>query len=411
MDAADIKVYGYRWVVLAVFMLINVTMQILWICFAPVTGLAASFYHVTDLDIGLLAITFMIVFIPVAIPASWAIDTLGFKRAVGLGAILMAVFGLLRGLVTTSYTATLLFTIGIAVGQPFLLNAWTKVAAVWFPLKERATAVGLAGVATFVGIIIGEALTPVLVLQFGFQGMQLIYGLAAVVTAAAFLALARTNPPTPASPPGYEARALVLDGLKQILRQRDFYFLAFGLFIGNGVFNGVATWVETFVRPRGFTINDAGSLGAVMLVGGVIGAAALPALSDRLRVRKLIIIVGFALSIPGMIGMAFGFNIGVLLASFFVIGLFTSGIGPVAYQYGAEITQPAPEGTSNGLFWLAGQLSFVLVSAMGWSNDQFKSFVPSIVVLIGLVVLTCILLAVLKESPMMRRAATAGSGS
>ena len=34
------RVYGYRWVVLAVFMLANVTIQMLWISYAPVTSLA-----------------------------------------------------------------------------------------------------------------------------------------------------------------------------------------------------------------------------------------------------------------------------------------------------------------------------------------------------------------------------------
>ena len=38
--ATAYKVYPYRWVILAVFMLINLTIQIEWICFAPITGQA-----------------------------------------------------------------------------------------------------------------------------------------------------------------------------------------------------------------------------------------------------------------------------------------------------------------------------------------------------------------------------------
>ena len=97
MDNAATKVYGYRWVVLAVFMFINLTIQMLWITYAPITGPAAEFYGVTDLQIGLLAMTFMIAFIPLSIPVSWVIDTYGFKPAVSIGAILMGFFGLLRG--------------------------------------------------------------------------------------------------------------------------------------------------------------------------------------------------------------------------------------------------------------------------------------------------------------------------
>ncbi len=99
MNDKGFRLYGYRWVVLGVFMFINVTIQMLWIAYAPITGPAAQFYGVTDLQIGLLAMTFMIAFIPLSIPVSWAIDTYGFRLAVGLGAVLMGVFGVVRGLV------------------------------------------------------------------------------------------------------------------------------------------------------------------------------------------------------------------------------------------------------------------------------------------------------------------------
>ena len=45
----------------------------------------------------------------------------------------MAVFALLRAAFPTSYTAALIGAIGISIGQPFLLNAFTKLAALWFP--------------------------------------------------------------------------------------------------------------------------------------------------------------------------------------------------------------------------------------------------------------------------------------
>jgi len=53
----------YRWVILAIFMIVVSVNQLMWIIFAPVTGIAASFYHVSDLSIGLLSMIFMVVFI------------------------------------------------------------------------------------------------------------------------------------------------------------------------------------------------------------------------------------------------------------------------------------------------------------------------------------------------------------
>ena len=41
--ASTYKLYGYRWMVLAVFMFINLTIQILWITYAPILD-PAAFY-------------------------------------------------------------------------------------------------------------------------------------------------------------------------------------------------------------------------------------------------------------------------------------------------------------------------------------------------------------------------------
>ena len=87
--STKVIVYRYRWVVLLSFMFVSLTMQILWICFAPITVLAADRYGVSDLQIGLLAMIFMYIYIPLSFPASWAIDTLGFKKAVSIGAVLL----------------------------------------------------------------------------------------------------------------------------------------------------------------------------------------------------------------------------------------------------------------------------------------------------------------------------------
>ena len=42
MNSTTFKVYGYRWIVLAGFMLAVMFNQLLWITFAPITSTAAS---------------------------------------------------------------------------------------------------------------------------------------------------------------------------------------------------------------------------------------------------------------------------------------------------------------------------------------------------------------------------------
>ena len=218
------KVYGYRWVVLAVFMLITVLNQMLWITFAPITKDAAAFYGVSDLSIGLLSLVFMVVYLLVSIPASWAIDTWGIRVGVGIGAVLTGVFGVLRGIWADNYSLVLVSQIGIAIGQPFILNAVTSVVARWFPVNERATAVGLGSLATYLGIFTGLVLTPILVLQQKISGMLILYGVAALIGAIVFLVFARGKPATAPCPPEMEVRSLVLDGLKKKFSHQRFCY-------------------------------------------------------------------------------------------------------------------------------------------------------------------------------------------
>ena len=398
MSARDYKLYRYRWVVLGVFMVINLTIQVLWISYAPITGPAARFYGVDDLSIGLLAMSFMIAFIPLSLPVAWVIDTYGFRLAVSIGAALMGVFGLLRGLSGDNYTFVLLSTVGVTVAQPFLLNAWTKVPANWFSVQERATAVGLVTLANLVGTALGMVLTPILIEQLSIPTVQLIYGGVAAFSAVLFIAFSRERPPTPPCPPGMEVRALMLDGLRSALTVRSFWLYLIVTFIGMGIFNGLTTWIENIVRPRGFAPTDAGTLGALMLVGGILGAVVIPPFSDRQRKRRRYLLLGLGLALPGLAGLAFATSYALLLASAFTLGFFLVSTSPIGMQYVAEITFPTPEGTSNSLIQLFGQASVVFVYIMEAMRTADGSFTPSLLLAIALLVVSLLLVTQMKES-------------
>ena len=392
------KVYGYRWVVLATYMLVNLTMQMLWITYAPITSLAADFYGVSDLKIGLLSMSFMIAFIPLSIPVSWLIDRYGFRLAVGIGSVMMGVFGVLRGLAGANYGLVLASTIGIAAAQPFLLNTWTTVPAKWFPRDERATAVGLVTLANLVGTGLSMVLTPILVEDgMPIPQVQLLYGGISAVAAILFVLTARETPPTPPCEDGEEVRALMLDGLKHALTVRPFLYYVFVSFVGLGIFNGVTTWVENIINPRGFTPTDAGTLGALMLVGGVLGAVIIPMFSDRTQKRQVFMLMSILLAIPGLIGLIYAKSAWLLFASAFEMGFFLVSVNPIGMQYASEVTHPTPEGTSNGLIQLFGQASVVFVYIMEALKTADGSFTWSLLLAAVLLVVCALLITQMKD--------------
>ena len=86
---------------------------------------------------------------------------------------------------------------------------------------------------------------------------------------------------------------------------RDFYLLAFVVFVINAVFNGILTWVEVMVRPRGLDISEAGLIGGLLMIGGMLGFLVFSSASDRLRKRKPVLMAGALLSIPFLVLMAY----------------------------------------------------------------------------------------------------------
>lgn len=399
MHEQNFKVYAYRWVVLVVFMLLVAINQLLWITFAPITSSAADYYQVTDLSIGLLSMSFMIVYIVVSIPASWAIDTYGIRVAVGIGAAMTGIFGLLRGFLSSNYTLVLIAQLGIAIGQPFILNAITTVAARWFPVRERATASGLGSLAMYLGILTGLVLTPYLTLHAQIHGMLLSYGIVATIVMVIFFSLVKERPPTAPCSPDEVERSLVFDGLKDSLKKRDFVLLLGIFFVGLGIFNAVTTWIEDILRPRGFSAVQAGNIGGVMILGGILGALVVPILSDHFRKRTPFLIAAVVGAALGLVGITFGGSYWLLLLAAFIFGFSLLSAGPVGFQYGAEITHPTPEGTSNGLLLLMGQISGIafIFGMDGFKSTQTGSMTAPLVVLVGLMVLSLIFCTRLKE--------------
>jgi cyanate permease len=405
MPKTDFKVYGARWMMLIVYMFMVAVNQLLWITFAPITGDATKYYGVSDLRIGILSMCFMIVYIVVSIPASWIIDKFGIRIGVGIGAVFTGVFGLVRGFAGPDYNLLLLAQIGIAIGQPFILNAITKLAARWFPIEERATAAGLGTLAMYLGILLGMTLTPYLIIGSGIGGMLYIYGIVSILTTIGFLLLIKESPPTAPCLPDQEERSLVYDGFKQTLQTKDFILLMIIFFIGLGVFNAVTTWIEDILRPRGFSATQAGITGGLMIIGGIIGALFIPILSDRYKKRTPFIIIALAGATLGLAGITFATSYWLLLTSGAVLGFFLLSSGPIGFQYGAEITFPASEGTSNGMLLLMGQISGI---AFIFGMDSLKStstgsMTKSLMFLIGLMILSIIISIRLKESIILTR--------
>jgi hypothetical protein len=79
------------------------------------------------------------------------------------------------------------------------------------------------------------------------------------------------------------------------------------------------------------------------------------------------------------------------------MGFFLVSTSPIGMQYAAEITQPTPEGTSNGLIQLFGQASVVFVFIMQALKTSEGSFTPALLLAVALLVISALLVTQMKD--------------
>jgi MFS family permease len=409
----------YRYVILAAFMLITVAIEIQWLTHAAVARPAEVFYGGqfnpdSFLNIDFLAMVYMLAFLVMSFPASYVIDTYGIRTGLAIGAVMLAVFSLMKAAFAGSFTGVIIAQTGLALAQPFILNGVTAVTARWFPLYERGMAAGLLALAQYIGIIIAMLVTPMLVgsdpsladYGSGFERMLWIYGIISVVAALASLLLIRNREGQhqEEEPERYAFRK----GLSHILSNRDMRITMFLFLIGLGIFNAISSMTDSIAERIGVEDSD-GLIGGVMLIGGIIGAVVIPTLSDKYKRRKPFLVLCIAGMLPAVAALAFAAHLAgdpetiyrISLAASFTLGFFVMSAGPLGFQYAAEISYPAPESTSQGILLWVGQLTgMIFVAGMSVKENLYLGIFMNIFVGLSLLALVGTLL--LRESRFMK---------
>jgi len=354
------NVSNYRWIILLVIFPIIVSTEMMWLSLAPVSSMAKSYYGVSSLSIDMLSMSYMIMFIIFSLPASWVVDKFGYRCSLILGASLTAVFGIIRAYFADNFTAVLIAQFIIAIGQPFLLNISTKVPANWFPVNERATAAGILTMAQYVGFAVPMLLSPILADSMGIPYVLKIFAIIAVVSAILCIALTKEKPLI--APPGPNApkEDFSLSSIKKLFRNKAYIKILIICFVSIGIFNTVLTLLESILMPHQITSADAGIVGAVFVVAGVVGAVIVPIISDKLGMRIPFFMISTLILIPVYLGFTFlnSFILLTLMAA--IAGFSIMGVAPILFQHGSEVAYPIQEGTSLGIVLLMGQISGVL---------------------------------------------------
>ncbi|MHA1418688.1 MAG: MFS transporter [Candidatus Heimdallarchaeaceae archaeon] len=364
------EVSSYRWVVLIFFILIAIITQMIWITFAPITTEAAQYFFGNESTISLnlillLSMVFMIVYLPVNYFSIKGIERFGLKWGTGIGVILTGVFGFLRAIVP-NYWVVFVFQILCAIGQPFVLNSFTKLAINWFPEKEKALAVSLGTVGILLGVALGM-FVPGMFLSVGIGTILYILGGVALLFMVLYLIFVKDKPDSPPNAYSDKPMELGIKGTRDLFR-KDFAILFILVLLGAGVFNALSTGIDLLFADmdnlHGLGEDAIGILGGVMIVGGIVGAVVLSTLSDKFRKRKIFLILAVGTSTVFAVLFYFITDFITLLVIAFFFGFMLISALPIGFTFGAEMTYPVPEETSNGWLMWSNQLSGILLIAV-----------------------------------------------
>ena len=358
------RVYGYRWVVLAIYMYISALTQLYWLNFAAIETYVEDLLKIPASDAMWFTLVFPLVQVILTIPAGVIIDKVGFKWGVGIGALFTGVFAMLRVIDPASFVLLVAAQVGISIGQPFVLNGITKLATVWFSPKEEGTAVGLGSLALFIGMMVALGLTPTLVQDMGFAPMLWAYGIAGIVGALAFMLLVRAKPLTPSRAPDEDQSEIKWGGMGVLLGNRNFVLLGFVALVGIGAFNGLATWLEKILfEMHSISLTDAGTISAVLILGGLVGCIVIPLISDKIGRRKPFLMLASLVGAVCVITLIFIRGYTANLINGILLGFFLISALPIMLTMSAEITGPRYAGVSVGYLQLLGNVAAVILVA------------------------------------------------
>ena len=301
-------------------------------------------------------------------------DRFGIRRIVGLGVVLMGTALVLRATASgflSMYAWMFLFGIALALTFPNV----PKALGMWFPPQEFGLANGVSQAGYGMGGALATVLTPlVLGLLGGWRNLTHVLGFASIALGVLWLLTVKDR--VPATPPADgshttdagESSLGAVAAIRQVLRVRDVWILAgcYMLFLGGYI--GIIGYVPTyFVEEQGMTQVEAGFVVSLLLWAFVVGSLILPALSDRVGLRKPLYIPGMLLTGVCMILAAYatGYSLWVVVIVWGLLG----GVGPIAFVVPLEMDGVGPilAGSAVGIALTAGYLGGMLSPIIGMS--------------------------------------------
>ncbi|KAK6503909.1 hypothetical protein TWF506_002134 [Arthrobotrys conoides] len=366
-EAAIYRVYRRRWVGLATLMLMNIMISWGWITFAPVSTSTQAFFRLEKASsVNWLSTVIFLAYICMSPVVIYTLRNLGVRAAL-LFAAGFSITGVWLRFIGARvghsngghFPVVMVGQILIGFGQPFVLSAPAYYSDIWFTSKERITANALVSLSNPLGAALGQLIDPFLVSQPGDIPNMLLYIAIITTTVTVPVFFVQGKPPTPPCPSSAQEKLPFGSAFTKILKSIEFWliFIMFSILVG--FFNASSSLLNQIMEPYGYSENEAGIGGAVLIVVGLLASAVVSPVIDRthtflLAIRILVPIISIC-----YIALIFAPTSRSLAPPYIVLaflGAASFSLLPLSLEFVVEITHPvSPEMTST-ILWSGGQL-------------------------------------------------------
>jgi predicted MFS family arabinose efflux permease len=353
-DDNSTKASGWR--VIVAYALVCAATQVLWLTYAAITTETARRYGVSVSAVGWLAEIFPLLYVVLAIPAGILLDR-WFRPALAAGGALVALGGLVR-LGSETFAWAMAGQVLVAVAQPVVLSAVTKLAGEYLPADQRATGIAVGSAGSFVGMLLALLLGPTFGAHGQLERLLVLEAVLAVIPAIALAFVLRR--------PGHVSRehaAIEGSAARALWQLAPMRTLCGLVFLGFGIFVALATWLQTLLHPSGVSEAQAGGLLVGMVIAGILGCAVLPPLIARRRAERGFMRTAVLVGCLGCVVLGATPWLGVRALAIVAIGVVLLPALPVILT-AAEQLAGAAAGTAGAIVWLAGNLGGLAIALL-----------------------------------------------
>lgn len=330
--------------------------------------------------------------------AGWMIDRYGPRRLMITGSLMMgtALIGLsFSSSLSLFYLFYVFNALGYVLGGPIPCQV---LISRWFD-KNRGKAMGIA----YLGIGTGGAIVPLIA-----TGMEKAVGWHLALTALGALIILISFPMAffirdPSSDPDKKVRKEAMIPIKSILKNPNFYLLAFGSMCAIGTVGGVGQHLKLYLRDLEYTQSEAAYVMSFVLLSSLAGRVLMGWLADLINRKYVMILISLfvASAIPLLILPDFPGRI-YLFAVIFGIGL--GGDYMIIPLMAGDLFGVRALGRTMGIILVADGVAESLFPMMVGAlyNDATKSYSLGFSILIGVALIGAVIVSFLPKTSVIK---------